>query len=70
MKAGELFAGAERRENRGTSRAVLRTPRTVFPITARINLASYRAAGPNAGSEPERKGPAEPSETRKLDGTH
>ena len=33
-------------------------------------FASYRAAGTNAGSEPERKGPAELPETRKLYGTH
>lgn len=32
-------------------------------------FASYRAAGPNAESEPKRKGPVEPSETRKLHGT-
>ena len=32
-------------------------------------FASYRAAGPNAGSEPKRKGPAEVSETRQLYGT-
>ncbi len=34
-----------------------------------MNFASYRAAGTNAGSEPERNGPAERSETRKLYGT-
>ena len=33
-------------------------------------FASYRAAGTNAGNEPERNGPVELSETRKLDGTH
>ena len=34
------------------------------------NDASHRAAGANAASEPERKGPAEVPETRKLYGTH
>ena len=33
-------------------------------------FASYRGAAPNAESEPERKGPAEPWETRKVYGTH
>ena len=32
-------------------------------------FASYRAAGTNAGNEPERNGPAEVSETRKVYGT-
>ena len=32
-------------------------------------FASYRAAGTNAGNEPERNGSVELSETRKLDGT-
>ena len=32
-------------------------------------FASYRAAGTNVTNEPERNGPAEVSETRKLDGT-
>ena len=32
-------------------------------------FASYRGTAPNAGNEPERKGPAERSETRKLYGT-
>ncbi|OUP25828.1 hypothetical protein B5F27_15765, partial [Faecalibacterium sp. An192] len=33
-------------------------------------FASYRAAGTNAGNEPERNGPAELPETRKRYGTH
>ena len=36
---------------------------------AMMDFASYRAAGTNVTSEPERNGPAEVSETRKLDGT-
>ena len=32
-------------------------------------FASYRSAAPNAGSEPERNGPAELPETRKVYGT-
>ena len=36
---------------------------------AMSGFASYRAAGTNAGNEPERKGPAELPETRQLDGT-
>ena len=36
---------------------------------AMSGFASYRAAGTNVANEPKRKGPAEPSETRKLDGT-
>ena len=40
------------------------------PLDAITMFASYRAAGTNAGSEPERNGSAEVSETRKLYGTH
>ena len=36
---------------------------------AMSGFASYRAAGTNVTKEPERKGPAELWETRKLDGT-
>ena len=36
---------------------------------AMSGFASYRAAGTNVTNEPERNGPAEVSETRKLDGT-
>ena len=40
------------------------------PLDAITMFASYRAAGTNAGNEPERNGPAELPETRKLYGTH
>ena len=36
---------------------------------AMSGFASYRAAGTNVANEPERNGPAELPETRKLDGT-
>ena len=36
---------------------------------AMMDFASYRAAGTNAGSEPERNGPAELPETRRVHGT-
>ena len=36
---------------------------------AMSGFASYRAAGTNAGNEPERNGPAELPETRRVHGT-
>ena len=44
-------------------------PHQIVKIRLCRDFASYRAAGPSAGSEPKRKGPVEPPETRKLYGT-
>ena len=40
-----------------------------FLLAFSDKFASYRAAGANAGNEPERKGAAELPEIRKVDGT-